>query len=43
MDLATDVHGFYVIQKAINLADDVTKGKLMSELVGSVAVGGNDE
>ena len=36
MKCAMDIHGSHVIQKAINVADDVTKGKLISELEGSI-------
>ncbi len=33
--VATDMHGFHVIREAINTADDITKSRLISELVGN--------
>ena len=41
--IATDDHGFYVIQIAVDLSDGVTGVKLMSELDGNVVVSGKDE
>ncbi len=35
MMAVTDIYGFHVIREAINTADDVTKGKRISELVGN--------
>ncbi len=43
MKCATDVLGNHVIRKALDLADDIIRSKLMSELVGNAVVSGKDE